>query len=100
MTLPSNGSMHIVDRQSKIQSYLLTFGGFLGMGDKWFAIPTGALTLPADGKNFILAVDKDRLKTAPGFEKDRWPSMGDSTWSMGVNEYYGVKPYWLSEGEG
>ena len=86
--------------RGRVAYAVLTFGGFLGMGDKWFAIPTGALTLPADGKNFILAVDKDRLKTAPGFEKDRWPSMGDSTWSMGVHEYYGVKPYWLSEGEG
>lgn len=84
--------------RGRVAYVVLSFGGFLGMGDKWFAIPTGALTLPQDAKHFVLAVEKDRLKSAPGFEKDRWPSMGDSAWGTGVHEFYGVKPYWISEG--
>lgn len=84
--------------RGRVAYVVLSFGGFLGMGDKWFAIPTGALSLPADGKHFVLAVEKDRLKNAPGFEKDRWPSMGDGTWGTGVHEFYGLKPYWISEG--
>jgi len=86
--------------RERVAYVVLSFGGFLGMGEKWFAIPTGALTLSEDGKHFVLAVEKDRLKTALGFDKDKWPSMGDSTWGMGIHEFYGVKPYWLSEGEG
>ena len=79
---------------------VLSFGGFLGMGEKWFAVPTGALTLPDDCKHFVLAVEKDRLKKAAGFDKDRWPQMGDSAWGTGIHEFYGQRPYWMNEGEG
>jgi hypothetical protein len=32
------------------------------------------------------------LKDAPGFNKDRWPSMSDNTWAAGVHKFYGT-PY-------
>jgi sporulation protein YlmC with PRC-barrel domain len=79
---------------------VLSFGGFLGMGDKWFAIPATALTLPADHDHFVLAMEKDRLSNAPGFEKNRWPQMGDSTWESGIHKFYGKQPYWMNVGEG
>ncbi len=85
-------------QRGRVAYVVLSFGGFMGVGEKWFAIPTAALTLPADGKRFVLAVEKDRLASAPGFEKDRWPSMGDATWATGVHDYYGVQPYWISDG--
>jgi len=74
---------------------VLSSGGFLGMGDKLFAIPWAALTLDADRKCFILDVDKERLKNAPGFDKDHWPSMADKTWANEVHSYYGQRNYWL-----
>src|ERR1700722_19550431 len=66
----------MIDLESGRVAYaVLSFGGFLGMGDKLFAIPWSALALdPADHK-FILNVDKDLLKAAPGFDKDQWPNM-------------------------
>lgn len=79
---------------------VLSFGGFLGVGEKWFAIPSAALTLPEDAKHFVLAVEQDRLKDAPGFDKNRWPSMGNSAWGMQVHQYYGLQPYWVSVGDG
>ena len=73
---------------------VLSFGGFLGMGDKLFAVPWSALTLDADNKQFILDVDRERLKDAPGFDKNHWPSMAQSTWATTVYKFYGVDPYW------
>jgi sporulation protein YlmC with PRC-barrel domain len=73
---------------------VLSFGGFLGMGSKLFAIPWPALALDAAEKRFILGVSKDRLKNAPGFDKDHWPSMADPTWATEVHAYYNVTPYW------
>ncbi len=87
-------------KHGRVAYAVLSFGGFLGMGEKWFAIPTGAMTLPNDGKHFVLAVEQDRLKTATGFAKDRWPKMDDTTWGMGIHEYYGLQPYWVNEGDG
>jgi len=61
----------------------------LGIGDKLFAIPWTALTLDVDRKCFILDVDAERLKEAPGFDTDRWPSEADPTWANVVNAYFG-----------
>lgn len=72
---------------------VLSFGGFLGMGDKLFAVPWTALKLDTVNKRFVLDVSKERLKEAPGFDKDAWPDMADPTWVKGVHAYYGVTPY-------
>lgn len=87
------------DRNGRVVYAVLSFGGFLGMGDKWFAIPMGALTLPDHARHFVLAVEKDRLKTAAGFDKERWPKMADTTWATGIHEFYGQRPYWVEDGE-
>jgi len=77
----------------KIAYAVLSFGGFLGMGDKLFAVPWSALTLDTENKRFILNVDKERLNSAPGFDKDDWPDMADSSWQNTINSYYGTKSY-------
>ena len=73
---------------------VLSFGGFLGMGDKLFAIPWTSFMLDEDEKCFVLNVDKETLKSAPGFDKDNWPDMADATWRTEIYSYYGAKPYW------
>ena len=83
--------------RGKIAYAVLSFGGFLGVGNKLFAIPWNALTLNADRKCFVLDVDKERLKKAPGFDKDNWPSMASPTWASDIHSYYGVRPYWESD---
>ena len=74
----------------KIAYAVLSFGGLLGMGDKLFAVPWAALVLDTENKRFTLNVPKDVLKDAPGFDKDRWPSMSDKTWAAGVHQFYGT----------
>ncbi|HWT54733.1 MAG TPA: PRC-barrel domain-containing protein [Rhodocyclaceae bacterium] len=86
----------MIDVQSGQVAYaVLSCGGFMGIGDKLFAIPWSALTLDASQKQFILDIDKERLKTAPGFDKDHWPSMADSRWANEVHDYYGQRKYWM-----
>ena len=77
----------------KIAYAVLSFGGFLGMGDKLFAVPWNALTLDTENERFILNVDKERLKSAPGFDKDNWPDMADTSWQNTIHSYYGTKSY-------
>jgi sporulation protein YlmC with PRC-barrel domain len=73
---------------------VLSFGGMLGIGNKLFAVPWGALMLDEDNKQFILDIDKSRLESAPGFDKDNWPDMADPTWGSQIYNYYRVEPYW------
>jgi sporulation protein YlmC with PRC-barrel domain len=82
----------------RIRYAVLGAGGFLGLGEKYVAIPWTALTSKAGEKgDFILNVDKEKLKNAPGFDKDNWPNIADRSWAEQVHAYYGVKPYWEQE---
>ncbi|HXJ41061.1 MAG TPA: PRC-barrel domain-containing protein [Bryobacteraceae bacterium] len=73
---------------------VVSFGGVLRMGNKLFAVPWSALTVDEDKKCFILNADKRTLENAPGFDKDNWPDMADTTWSGEVYRHYGATPYW------
>lgn len=78
----------------RIAYAVLSFGGFLGMGDKLFAVPWDRLAVDEDNHEFKLDVDKDTLERAPGFDKDNWPDMADPDWGSQIHSYYGSKPYW------
>jgi len=78
----------------RIAYAVLSFGGILGIGDKLFAIPWSALTLDADKERFVLNVSKEQLESAPGFDKDAWPSMADLEWAEDVHGYYDATRYW------
>jgi hypothetical protein len=73
---------------------VLSFGGFLGMGSKLFAVPWSSLKVDEDNKCFVLDADKQTLENAPGFDKDNWPDMTDTTWGEEIFTYYGATPYW------
>lgn len=81
----------MLDVNSGRVSYaVLSFGGFLGMGEKLFAVPWSALVLDTVNKRFTLDVQKDRLESAPGFDADKWPDMSDPTWAKDIHTYYGT----------
>ena len=81
----------MLDMHSGSVAYaVLSCGGFLGMGDRLFAVPWNALTLDTVNQCFLLNMDADRLKNAPGFNKDEWPNMADPTWEKSVHTYYGT----------
>jgi len=75
---------------------VLSFGGFLGMGDKFFAIPWSSLKQVAAAEDYVtLDLDKDRLKNASGFDKKNWPNMADQRWATEVHTFYETLPYWV-----
>ncbi len=74
----------------RIAYAVLSYGGFLGMGDRLFAVPWQALRLDTANKRFTLNATKEKLKNAPGFDKDHWPRMADPTWAGEVHTFYGI----------
>jgi len=85
----------VFNSRGHIEYAVLAFGGFLGMGEKYFAAPWAALKpaagqKPADRDHYVLNMDKDRLKNAPGFDKNNWPNMADRSWAEQVHTFYGV----------
>jgi sporulation protein YlmC with PRC-barrel domain len=86
------------DGTGRVIYAVLSFGGFLGMGDKLFALPWQSLKASTkDEKKMVLDVPKERLQAAPGFDKKNWPNMADRRWGTEVHKYYGQPPYWEND---
>ena len=94
------GQIHdlVIDaKEGRLAYAVLTFGGFMGMGNKLFAMPWRAFEFSTTENKLILNVDKERLETAPGFEQDaKWPDFADRAWGDGIYKYYGFEPYWAA----
>jgi sporulation protein YlmC with PRC-barrel domain len=82
---------------------VLSYGGVLGMGDKLFAVPWCLLQAghgpdvrdPAARKDvdddLVLAIEKERLKGAPGFDKDKWPKEPNTAMFGDCERYYSAE---------
>jgi sporulation protein YlmC with PRC-barrel domain len=70
----------LVDRDGKVEAFIVGVGGFLGIGEKDVAVPFNAVQFKTKDKNKWYAVmntTKDALKNAPGFKYDS----GSMTWT-------------------
>lgn len=59
--------------QGAISYFVLSSGGILGIGDKFYAVPLTALTLKPEKKSFYLYMNKKELKRMPEIDKHNWP---------------------------
>lgn len=75
----------------RIAYVVLSSGGFLGVGDKLFAIPWNAFAMDPERQRFQLSVSSEKIKNAPAFDKDSWPSMTNRAWADSVHEHYGIE---------
>ncbi len=72
---------------------VLSFGGFMGIGNKLFAIPMEALQFSDNDNNDTIRLDvnKEKLEHAPSFDKDNWPMTADDQFMDSVYSHYGYK---------
>jgi len=81
--------------KNRVVYAVLSFGGFMGMRNKLFAIPWEAFEFSETEKKLILNVDRQKLEAAPGFEKgDKWPDFKDTLWGESIYNYYNYAPPW------
>jgi sporulation protein YlmC with PRC-barrel domain len=57
----------------KIEYFVVEFGGFLGIGIKYFAIPFGLFLVDKEKRVFIFNRKREELEKAPGFDMEHWP---------------------------
>jgi sporulation protein YlmC with PRC-barrel domain len=84
-----------VDPDTGRTLYVITrFSDVPDTGNRWYAVPFTALTLSGDYKDFILAMTKDQLRSAPGgFDSEHWPNLADSAYVSPLFAFYHVQPY-------
>ncbi|MDO8954688.1 MAG: PRC-barrel domain-containing protein [Gammaproteobacteria bacterium] len=75
-------------RSDEIAYAVLSFGGFLGMGDKLFAIPFQLMKINPKKDFVVLDMKKSVLEKAPGFDKQNWPDFNNSKWIDTIETYY------------
>ena len=77
--------------RDRIVYAVLSFGRSRGGDTRLFAVPWSVLRLNPDDSCVVLDVSKERLKTAPGFDRNRWPSITDRAWRKEIDAYYGLR---------
>lgn len=83
-------------RNGTVAYAVLSFGGFLGLGEKLFAIPMEAFDFNHHhgvDAHVVLDIDKERLEDAPGFDNDNWPTHPDNAFLDSVYGHYGYGSY-------
>lgn len=87
----------VVDPETGRVAYaVLSFGGFMGVGNKLFALPWGSLKFQADDK-ITLDIEKAQLEQAQGFDENNWPDMANHQWATDTHKHFGQEPYWSVE---
>ena len=76
-------------KNGRVTYAVMSFGGVFGLGEKLFAVPWVSLELDPDHDRFFMDVDREKLKDAPGFDKDDWPNMSGTYWGTDVPKFYG-----------
>lgn len=75
-----------------VQYIVLDTGGFMGIGNKYLALPWSIFHFDDDKNCFCVNISKEKLENAPGFDKDHWPDMADPTFAATVARYYQKNP--------
>ena len=76
---------------------VVSFGGFFGMGGKYFAVPWSALRPDENGRQFVLDVDRKTLEAAPGFDTKDSPEMAPEPFGAMLHRHSGRTPYWAHD---
>jgi sporulation protein YlmC with PRC-barrel domain len=82
--------------QGRIAFVVVSFGGIMGLTDKWFTLPWEILEWSPGQRIFILNMPREILEQAPGIDKNKWPQEIDLSWLSVCYAHYGCAPYWES----
>src|ERR1700731_134810 len=92
------GTAHnfMVDKSSGRVAYaVMSFGGFLGMGESYHPLPWRVLYYDTRQGGFVIDLDRSRLEEAPSYMASNVPNGSDHTYGSRIDEFYGVPSYWI-----
>ncbi len=91
------GSVHnfMVDKVTGQVAYaIMSFGGFLGIGEKYHPLPWRVLTYDERLGGYVIDLDRGQLEAAPTYEPSYDPNWADRSYGNRIDDYYGVPSYW------
>jgi sporulation protein YlmC with PRC-barrel domain len=83
----------MVDKRSGRVNYaVMSFGGFLGMGEKFHPLPWDQLTYSEKHRGYVVNLDKNVLEGAPAYGMSDAPDWTSPAYTDRIDNYYGRLP--------
>lgn len=84
----------MVDKRSGRVAYaVMSFGGFLGIGESYHPLPWNVLTYDTRLGGYVVDLSREQLEGAPRYTEREAPDWADPVYGRGVNDYYGGLGY-------
>ena len=80
-------------RSGQVAYAVMSFGGFLGMGDSYHPLPWSVLTYDTSQGGYVVDLTKDRLQGAPTYRSSDTVRWSDQSYTGAIDDYYGVSRY-------
>jgi hypothetical protein len=86
----------MIDSTGRVRYAAVSYGGFMGMGDKMYAVPLDAFTYKRDKDMFyddvtlILNVTQEQIKDDKGFDNKNWPNLDDEGYRKNLDTRYKI----------
>jgi hypothetical protein len=85
----------MIDKISgKVAYAVMSFGGFMGIGDRYHPLPWGVLTYDTQKGGYMVDLDRTTLERAPTYAGGETPDWGNRGWGEQLHQHYGARPYW------
>lgn len=85
------GHLMVEKMSGRVLYEVMTFGGFLSLGQSHYAIPWAALKYDTALGGYRTGITEPQLRRAPAFGNDAW---GDRDWERRTHEHYQEPSYW------
>ena len=80
----------MIDKMSgQVRFAVMSFGGFLGMGEKYHQLPWNGLSYDLDHKGYVVNLNREALEAAPVFTREEIDSFDYGDQSTSIDNYYG-----------
>lgn len=90
------GSIHdvMIDKRTcKVAYAVMSFGGFLGMGESYHPLPWSTLNYDVAQGGYVVNLTREQLEGAPHYGTDDSPRW-DRDYETRVHDYYRAPYYW------
>jgi hypothetical protein len=86
----------MIDKRSgKVAYAVMSFGGFLGIGEKYHPLPWQKLRYDTGRGGYVVDLSRTQLEGAPTYDPGTDPGWGDRDYKTRLHRYYNADPYWL-----
>jgi len=84
----------MIDKRSGKTAYaLMSFGGFLGIGNRYHPLPWSTLKYDTRQGGYVVGMTREQLENAPTIAANEQP-WSDRVYEQRIHDYYRASPYW------